>query len=118
MCLCTSTLLVADQKNQTRLYDFKHQPLDVQQYSTFADYMKQHGLNRNSTVIYLCTSEVAHAISKPVKVQHNPDILPPLAPLKTEPIPALAEDYRSPSSSGNILEYVLIIVSLFFFLSL
>ncbi|CAF0996761.1 unnamed protein product [Adineta steineri] len=47
-----------DKKHQTSLYDFEHQPLDVKQFETFADYISKYGLNRNSTVVYLYTSEV------------------------------------------------------------
>ncbi|UJR17453.1 hypothetical protein I4U23_004348 [Adineta vaga] len=58
-----------DKKHQTSLYDFQHQPLDIQQFKTFTDYMNKYGLNRNSTVVYLCTSEFINEIPKSKEIE-------------------------------------------------
>ncbi|UJR20025.1 hypothetical protein I4U23_023159 [Adineta vaga] len=57
-----------NKKHQTSLYDFQHQPLDVKQFSTFTDYINKYGLNRNSTVVYLCTSEVDDDHNTPINI--------------------------------------------------
>ncbi|CAF3349214.1 unnamed protein product [Rotaria socialis] len=47
-----------DEKDcKTSLYDFHRHPLNTNEYNTFLEYIDQHGLNSNSTVIYLCTSQ-------------------------------------------------------------
>ncbi|CAF1495282.1 unnamed protein product [Rotaria sordida] len=44
-------------KLKTSLYDFRHQPLDINQYHSFFEYVNKNGLNCNSTIIYLCTHQ-------------------------------------------------------------
>ncbi|CAM4960051.1 unnamed protein product [Rotaria socialis] len=50
--------LEADTECETSLYDFQLQPLDANQYRTFFEYIREQGLNRASTVIYVCTHKV------------------------------------------------------------
>ncbi|CAF4591032.1 unnamed protein product, partial [Rotaria sp. Silwood2] len=40
---------------KTSLYDFRHQPLDINKYNTFFEYVNKNGLNCHSTIVYLCT---------------------------------------------------------------
>ncbi|CAF3253926.1 unnamed protein product [Rotaria sp. Silwood2] len=49
---------LGDSKLKTSLYDFRLQPLDVSQYNTFFEYVHKNGLNRYSTIIYICTYHV------------------------------------------------------------
>ena len=79
--------------------DFQCQTLDVKQFPTFADYMKQYGLNRNSTVVYLCTSEMPTEIPKPMEVETHDPI--PSTTVTNEPEPVPVVDHQSASSSGN-----------------
>ncbi|CAF1530528.1 unnamed protein product [Rotaria magnacalcarata] len=45
-----------DEKDcKTSLYDFRRHSLNTNEYNTFLEYIDKHGLNSNSTVIYLCT---------------------------------------------------------------
>ncbi|CAF2118313.1 unnamed protein product [Rotaria magnacalcarata] len=46
-----------DAKLQTSLYDFKLDPLNLEQYETFYEYIQQNGLNCASAVVYICTHE-------------------------------------------------------------
>ncbi|CAF3182032.1 unnamed protein product, partial [Rotaria sp. Silwood2] len=46
---------LGDSKRKTSLCDFRLQPLDVSQYNTFFEYVNKNGLNRYSTIIYICT---------------------------------------------------------------
>ncbi|CAF3433730.1 unnamed protein product [Rotaria socialis] len=46
-----------DTKLQTSLYDFKLDPLNLEQYETFFEYIHQNGLNCASAVVYICTHE-------------------------------------------------------------
>lgn len=86
---------LSDQRHQTTLYDFKHQPLDFKQFSTFADYMKQYGLNRNSTVVYICESEKAHENSKPTEIKKKTKHLPAVVKEEPEPTPVVADSASS-----------------------
>lgn len=50
------SLLLLDQSNcQTKLYDFKCEVLDTNQYTTFYDYIQKYGLRFKSILLYLCT---------------------------------------------------------------
>ncbi|CAF2970016.1 unnamed protein product [Rotaria sp. Silwood2] len=42
---------------KTSLYDFRQQPLDINQYNTFLEYVNKNGLNCHSTIIYLCAHQ-------------------------------------------------------------
>ncbi|CAF3384090.1 unnamed protein product [Rotaria sp. Silwood2] len=47
-----------DSKLKTSVYDFQHQPLDINKYKTLFEYINQNGLNISSTIIYICTHHV------------------------------------------------------------
>jgi hypothetical protein len=81
------------------LYNFQHQPLDVKQFETLAAYMNKYGLNRNSTVIYLCTPETNIEVGKKIKTENTVKILPVVAKTELEPIPIT--DSPVASTSGN-----------------
>ena len=42
---------------ETSLYDYRLQPLNQDKYPTVWKYVRDNGLNCNSTIIYLCTRE-------------------------------------------------------------
>lgn len=46
-----------DRAHQTSLCDFQFRPIDVEKYTTFREYIDEHGLNGHSTAVYLCTRE-------------------------------------------------------------
>jgi len=46
-----------DKKHKTCLYNFEYQPININQYKTFGEYINKHGLHGNSTVVYLYTRE-------------------------------------------------------------
>ncbi|CAF0982176.1 unnamed protein product [Adineta ricciae] len=62
-----------DQKQQTVLYDFQLQPLDVKKFKTLANYMDKYRFNRNSTIVYLCTSEVKIDPPPEIKIESEAD---------------------------------------------
>ncbi|CAF1048806.1 unnamed protein product [Rotaria sordida] len=45
---------LGEHKLKTSLYDFRRNPLDINQYNTFFEYVNKNGLNCSSTIIYLC----------------------------------------------------------------
>lgn len=60
--------------------------------------MKQYGLNRNSTVVYICESEKAHENSKPTEIKKKTKHLPAVVKEEPEPTSVVAD---SASSIGN-----------------
>ncbi|CAF4824902.1 unnamed protein product [Rotaria sp. Silwood1] len=51
---------LGDTEHETLLYNFQLQPLDVNQYETFFEYIQKNGLNCSSTIIYVCIHEVTN----------------------------------------------------------
>ncbi|CAF4917895.1 unnamed protein product [Rotaria sp. Silwood1] len=57
----------ADTELETSLYDFQLQPLDVNQYETFLEYIHRNGLNCTSTTIYFLNNarDLLNAMNEP-----------------------------------------------------
>ena len=105
-----SRLVLADKKQQTSLYDFQHQPLDCKQFATFADYVNKYGLNRNSTVVYLCASETDIATPTSVVKTRTPVVSLPVVPKEVKPEPEETQPAEpQPTSSGNSLSIIAIL---------
>lgn len=98
--------VLAGQKQQTILYDFQLQPLDVKKFKTLANYMDKYRFNRNSTIVYLCTSEVKIDPPPEIKIETddsntNSNSLPVV---KSEPVVESAEEPEvesTPATTGN-----------------
>ncbi|CAF3685388.1 unnamed protein product [Rotaria sp. Silwood1] len=57
---------LGEYKLKTSLYDFRRNPLDINQYNTFFEYVNKNGLNCSSTIIYLCTHQADDNDNQPI----------------------------------------------------
>ncbi|UJR17946.1 hypothetical protein I4U23_004845 [Adineta vaga] len=87
-----------NKKHQTSLYDFQLQPLDRKQFKTLNDYRNKYGLNRNSTVLYICTSDIDNDAPREL-VTENPNSSITIVKNEPDPIPEEIQITQSESSS-------------------
>ncbi|CAF5006435.1 unnamed protein product [Rotaria sp. Silwood1] len=57
---------LGEYKLKTSLYDFRRNPLDINQYNTFFEYVNKNGLNCSSTITYLCTHQADDNDNQPI----------------------------------------------------